>query len=92
VDAVLACRDLKNAGYRLSLGAWAGKNDREQLEALADFLRIEPKNLSANEVTNLVLQHKDAKTALIAQVVDSPGKSINWRGGRNSAIFRSKSF
>jgi len=25
-----ACRDLEDAGYRLSLGAWAGKNDREQ--------------------------------------------------------------
>jgi hypothetical protein len=73
---------LKDAGYRLSLGGWAGKNDRDRLEALPDFLRTEPRNLSANEVTNLVLQHKDAKTALITQGFDSRGRaSIGEAGG-----------
>jgi c-di-GMP-related signal transduction protein len=70
-EVILACQDLKTAGYRLSLGEWAGQKERRPLAVLADFLRVELRNLKAAERAETIRPQQAGKTMLIAHNVDS---------------------
>jgi len=70
-EAILACQELKNAGYRISLGGWKLEKSRFPLAILADFLRVDVSTLTSNERSAIAsgLFHHDA--GLIAEHVDS---------------------
>jgi c-di-GMP-related signal transduction protein len=46
-EVILACQELKSAGYRLSVSGWTGQKERRPLAALADFLRVDLPSLLA---------------------------------------------
>jgi EAL and modified HD-GYP domain-containing signal transduction protein len=52
-DVILACQELKNAGYRISVSGWRGQKDRRPLAVLADFLRTDLNAASPSELESL---------------------------------------
>src|SRR5947209_4232867 len=44
-EVILACANLKTAGYKVALGGWAGKKEQRPLAATADFLLVDIRNL-----------------------------------------------
>lgn len=70
-EAILACQELKNAGYRISLSDWTLEKSRRPLAFLADFLRADLSALSPQQHSDLAsgMYHHDA--SLIAQNVSS---------------------
>jgi c-di-GMP-related signal transduction protein len=70
-EVILAFQDLKAAGYRLSLGEWAGQKERRPLAVLADFLRGDFRNLKVADRTETFKAQRPGQTMLIAQGVDS---------------------
>jgi len=70
-EAILACQELKNAGYRLSLAGWNLDKSRRPLAILADFLRADFNTLSdlqRSDITSGIFHHH---ACLIAQNVNS---------------------
>jgi c-di-GMP-related signal transduction protein len=69
-DVILACQELKNAGYRLSVAGWAGQHERRPLAALADFLCVDWQSLTPT-VRAEIPQGFAGGTALVARQIDS---------------------
>ena len=70
-EVILALQDLKAAGYRISLGEWNGQKERRPLAVLADFLRVDLRNLQAADRAETLKAQRPGKTMLIAHGVDS---------------------
>jgi len=67
-EVVFACKSLKTAGYRLSLGGWAADEERRPLVDLADYLRVDVHMLQPFVQET---GQREGKTALIAGDVDT---------------------
>jgi c-di-GMP-related signal transduction protein len=69
-EVLLACKNLKAAGYRLALSNWTGRPDGQSLAMLADYLLADLQGLQTPPEQALAGQ-RDAKPALIAYGVNT---------------------
>ena len=71
-DAVVAvCEHLKEAGYMMALDDFGPDDPREPLIQYADFIKVDVRKNSPEEVAALVARHSRNPCKLLAQSVDS---------------------
>lgn len=70
-ETVLACQDLKSAGYRLAVDGWVGQQERRPHAALADYLRVAFKKLGPGQGAAVMAAPLNSGAMLLASGVDS---------------------
>ena len=71
VEVILACQELKNAGYRLSVSGWKAERERRPLAVLADYLRADINALTPEERSRVASGYRNDSAALVAQNVST---------------------
>lgn len=66
-----ACRTLKNVGYRIALDDFTVNDPREALTHFADFLKVDIKRRSWDDVERIARTHGSQEFGLVAEQVDT---------------------
>lgn len=68
-DVIIACQELKHAGYKLSVSGWRAQSDRRPLFVLADYLRADLNIVDPAERAGIAHSFRGEHCVLIAQNV-----------------------
>jgi EAL and modified HD-GYP domain-containing signal transduction protein len=70
-EVLQACKELKKAGYKIALSNFRANDPRKELEAIADFLKVDIKMSSLADVATLSSSYRGRGPRLIAEKVET---------------------
>jgi EAL and modified HD-GYP domain-containing signal transduction protein len=70
-EVLQACRQLKDAGFKIALSNFRADDHRRELEKIADFLKVDVKTSSLADVASLTSCYRGRGPQLIAEKVET---------------------